>query len=201
MVSVFSLIAAVALIFWVGALYIASTKAVPKAGGEYTEGIAAQPRYVNPILSQTSEADADLVQLMYSGLFGYNKEGKIEKRLLQDYTVGDDGKTYTLTLRQGVKWHDGEEVTADDVLFTINAIQDPAYKSPLRANWLSVDASAVDRYTIVFTLKKPYFGFLENLTVGILPKHIWENIPADKFLLADYNLAPIGSGPYRFRDS
>ncbi|MDP2837812.1 MAG: ABC transporter substrate-binding protein, partial [Candidatus Moranbacteria bacterium] len=81
------------------------------------------------------------------------------------------------------------------------AIQDPAYKSPLRANWLSVEVAAVDRYTVTFTLKKVYFGFLESLTVGILPKHIWETIPPESFLLADYNLAPIGSGPYRFYDS
>lgn len=190
-----------ALLFWLGALYISSTKAVPKAGGEYIEGIAAQPRYINPVLSQTSEADADLVQLIYSGLFGYDASGKLVKRLAADWSVSEDGKLYTVTLRPGVKWHDGEEVTADDILYTIQVIQDPSYKSPLRANWLSVDVAAADRYTATFTLKKTYFGFLENLTLGILPKHIWENIAPENFLLADYNLAPIGSGPYRFFDS
>lgn len=190
-----------ALLFWLGALYLTATKVVPKAGGEYIEGIAAQPRYINPILAQTSEADADLVQLIYSGLFGYDGAGNLVKRLAADYSVSEDGKIYTVTLRSGVKWHDGQELTADDVLYTIQAIQDPAYKSPLRANWLSVDVAAVDRYTVTFTLKKTYFGFLENLTLGILPKHIWENIAPENFLLADYNLAPIGSGPYSFFDS
>lgn len=190
-----------ALLFWLGALYVASTKVVPDFGGEYTEGIVSQPRYINPILSQTSEADADLSELVYNGLFGYDTEGKLTKRLLDNYTVSEDGRIYTLTLRQGVKWHDGEEVTAEDVLFTIRAIQDPAYKSPLRSNWLSVEVGTVDRYTLTLTLKKAYFGFLESLVVGILPKHIWENIAPENFLLADYNLAPIGSGPYRFHDS
>lgn len=190
-----------ALLFWLGALYVASTKVVPDFGGEYTEGIVSQPRYINPILSQTSEADADISELVYNGLFGYDKEGKLTKRLLDNYTVSEDGRIYTLTLRQGVKWHDGEEVTAEDVLFTIRAIQDPAYKSPLRSNWLSVEVGTVDRYTLTLTLKKTYFGFLESLVVGILPKHIWENIAPENFLLADYNLAPIGSGPYRFHDS
>ncbi|OGI22262.1 MAG: hypothetical protein A2808_02675 [Candidatus Moranbacteria bacterium RIFCSPHIGHO2_01_FULL_55_24] len=194
-------VAAVALVFWFGALYVASTTEVPEHGGEYTEGIAAQPRYINPILSQTSDADADLVQLMYAGLFAVDQEGKVVKRLADNYEVSDEGRVYTITLKHGAKWHDGEEVTADDVHYTIQAIQDPAYKSPLRANWLAVETNVVDRYTIQFTLKKAYFGFLENLTVGILPKHIWENISPDKFLLADYNLAPIGSGPYRFYDS
>lgn len=201
LVLTFACIGLGALLFWLGALYVASTKVVPDYGGEYTEGIVSQPRYVNPILSQTSEADADISELVYSGLFGYDVDGKLEKRLIEDYAISENGQEYTLTLKQGVKWHDGEEVTADDVLFTIQAIQDPAYKSPLRANWLSVEAATVDRFTLTLTLKKTYFGFLESLTVGILPKHIWENITPENFLLADYNLAPIGSGPYRFYDS
>ncbi len=197
-VSFFAVAGTVALLFWLGALYVVSTKAVPKAGGEYTEGVAGQPRYVNPILSQTSEADADLVELIYSGLFSYDASGNLVKRLAADYNISEDGKIYTVTLRPGTKWHDGEELTADDVLYTVQAIQNPAYKSPLRSSWQSVDAVAVDRYTVTFSLQKPYFGFLENLTVGILPKHIWENIAPENFFLADYNLAPIGSGPYSF---
>lgn len=197
----FSTVAIGALCFWLGAIYVASTKVVPEYGGKYTEGLVSQPRYINPILSQTSEADASISELVYSGLFSYDTEGKLEKRLLDDYQISEDGKTYTLALRQGIKWHDGEELTADDVVYTVQAIQNPAYKSPLRTNWLSVEIGTVDRYTVTLTLKKAYFGFLENLTVGILPKHIWENITPENFLLADYNLAPVGSGPYRFVDS
>ena len=201
LVAFFVALGLAALLFWLGALYMGSTKAVPKAGGEYIEGIAGQPRYINPVLSQTSEADADLVQLIYSGLFSYDAAGNLVKRLAADYSVSEDGKLYTVTLRPGIRWHDGEELTADDILYTIQVIQDPSYKSPLRANWLSVDVAAADRYIVTFTLKKTYFGFLENLTLGILPKHIWENIAPENFLLADYNLAPIGSGPYSFFDS
>lgn len=201
LVALITLVASGALLFWFGAIYIASTKTVPEAGGEYVEGLASQPRYINPILSQTSEADADLVQLIYGSLFAHDAEGKLIQRFTENYSVSEDGKTYTVSLKPGIKWHNGEEVTADDVLFTVQAIQDPAYKSPLRSNWSSVEVATVDRYTLTFTLKKAYFGFLENLTVGILPKHIWEGITPDNFLLADYNLAPIGSGPYRFYDS
>ncbi len=201
LVSFFVIVGCGALLFWFGAIYMASTQVVPETGGEYIEGIASQPRYINPILSQTSEADADLSELIYSGLFSYDASGGLVNRLAEDYTVSEDGKMYTVNLRHGVKWHDGQEVTADDVLFTVQAIQDPAYKSPLRANWLAVDAAAMDQYTLTFTLKKPYFGFLQNLTVGILPKHIWETITPENFLLADYNLTPVGSGPYKFFDS
>ncbi len=201
LVAFFAVVAIGALVFWLGALYIASTKTAPEYGGEYTEGLVSQPRYINPILSQTSEADASISKLVYDGLFAYSREGKLEKHLLEEYTVSDDGKIYTLTLKRGILWHDEEELTADDVLFTIRAIQNPSYKSPLRANWMSVEAEAVDRYTLTLSLKKAYFGFLENLTVGILPKHVWQDIAPENFLLADYNLAPIGCGPYRFSDS
>lgn len=190
-----------ALLFWLSAGYITLTKVVPDYGGQYIEGVVAQPRYINPILSQTSDADADLVELIYAGLFRYSGEGKLQKHIASDYSVSEDGKVYTVFLKPGVRFHDGEELSADDVVFTVRAIQDPAYKSPLRSNWQGVEVAATDRYTVVFTLKKAYFGFLENLSVGILPKHIWENIAPDNFTLADYNLSqPIGAGPYFFDD-
>jgi peptide/nickel transport system substrate-binding protein len=188
-----------ALVFWLSASYLALTKPVADYGGQYVEGVVAQPRYINPILSQTSDADADLAELLYAGLFRYGTTGQIEKSIAHDYQVSEAGRVYTVFLRTDVRFHDGEELSADDVVFTVRSIQDPAYKSPLRANWQGVEVSATDRYTVLFTLKKPYFGFIENLTVGILPKHIWENIAPDNFTLADYNLAqPIGSGPYLF---
>lgn len=190
-----------AFLFWLSAGYLALTKVAPDFGGQYIEGVVAQPRYINPILSQTSDADADLAELIYAGLFRYGKEGKLEKHIASDFSISEDGKVYTVYLKPGVRFHDGEELSADDVVFTLRAIQDPAYKSPLRANWQGVEVVATDQYTIVFTLKKPYFGFLENLTVGVLPKHIWENIAPDNFTLADYNLSqPIGAGPYYFEE-
>lgn len=174
---------------------------MPDFGGQYIEGVVAQPRYINPILSQTSDADADLVELLYAGLFHYDGAGNIEKQIASDYQVSEDKRVYTVFLRPGVRFHDGEEVSADDVVFTVRSIQDPAYKSPLRSNWQGVEVAATDPYTVVFSLKKPYFGFLENLVVGILPKHIWENIAPENFTLADYNLSqPIGSGPYLYED-
>lgn len=189
-----------ALTFWFGALYFVSTKPVADFGGEYREGIASQPRYINPLIAQTSDADQDLVKLVYDSLFTHDDQGKLIKSLATESKIEEEGKRYVITLKQGVKWHDGEEVTADDVLYTVQTIQDPSYKSPLRTTWLSVEPTVIDRYTIAFTLKKPYAGFLENLTIGILPKHIWQNVTADKFLLSDYNLAPIGSGPYQYHD-
>lgn len=186
------------MLFWIGAIYVSMTNPVPASGGIYTEGVAGQPAYVNPLLSQTSEADADIASIVYSGLFSYDADGQLQPNLAESYEVSEDSLNYTVKLKNGVKWHDGQDLTADDVAFTFNIVQDPAYKSPLRQNWQGVAVAASDAHTLVFSLKKPYFGFLENLTVGILPKHIWENIAPEKFALAEYNLSPIGSGPYQF---
>ncbi len=184
--------------FWFLQLFFNFTKEIPKNGGEYREGIIGQPMYINPLLSQTSKADSDLVQLIYSGLMKYDSQGNLEKDLARDYEVSEDKKTYTFYLRQNILWHDGESLTAADVVFTFNILKDPQYKSPLRLNWQGVEVEQVDDFTIVFRLKNAYFGFLNNLTTGILPKHIWENVSAERFMLSEYNLKPIGSGPYRF---
>lgn len=190
-----------AFFVWAGFFYLNFTKAIPKKGGEYAEGIVGQPVYVNPLLSQTSEADADLVRLVYSGLLKYDKEGRIINDLAEGYEVSEDQKTYTVHLKKNAKWHDGEPVTGNDVIFTVRAVQDPAYKSPLRQNWQGAEVEQLDDYTIKFSLKNPYFGFLDsNLTMGIIPKHIWENIAPEKFTLSEYNSHPIGSGPYRLAD-
>jgi peptide/nickel transport system substrate-binding protein len=187
-----------ASLFWVGAVYTSMTRPVPAAGGLYTEGIVGQPAYINPLFAQTNEADADLSRLMYDGLFAYDAQGMLRQSLVESYEVADEGKRYVVVLKKNVKWHDGADLTAADAVFTFRIIQDPAYKSPLRQNWQGVDVEQIDDYTLAFNLRKPYFGFLENLTVGILPKHIWENVAPEKFTLVEYNLSPIGTGPYQF---
>ncbi len=187
-------------VIWCGTFYLNLTKPIAKNGGEYIEGVVGQPFYINPLLSQTSDADSDLTQLVYSGLFRFDGNGGAVPDLAESYTVSDDRREYIVNIRKNAHWQDGKEITADDIFFTFNILQDPAYKSPLRQSWQGVEVKVVDSHTVVFILKNPYVGFLENLTVGILPKHIWENIAPEKFALADYNLHPIGSGPFMFSD-
>lgn len=190
------LVISTSLIGWVGYIYVSLTVPIPKSGGEYTEGLVGQPLYINPLLSQTSEADSDLAQLIYSGLFKYDKNGQVVPDLAESVEISEDQRTYTVYLKKDLKWQDGAPLTASDVLFTINILQDQTYKSPLRQNWQGVEISQLDENTVVFGLKNAYTGFMDNLTLGILPKHIWENISPEKFALAEYNLNPIGSGPY-----
>lgn len=178
--------------------YYSVTKPVATSGGEYTEGNIGQPLHINPLLSQSNETDKDLVQIIYSGLFKYNGQGKLINDLAQSYKLSDDKTTYTIHLKKNVLWQDGHPFDANDVLFTVNLISDPAYKSPLRSSWEGVKTKVVDKYTIEFKITSPYVAFLNNLTFGILPKHIWASITPDNFSLSPLNLEPIGTGPYKF---
>lgn len=178
--------------------YFSKTKIAGGYGGTYTEGIIGQPRFINPVLSQTNDTDRDLVELIFSGLMRYNKEGEVIPDLAEKYEISGDGKTYTFFLKKAF-WHDGKPINADDVLFTIKIIQDPDYKSPLRLNWQGVGVEKVDDSTVKFTLNNSYAPFLENTTLKIIPKHLWQDVSPSNFSLAEYNLKPIGSGPYKFK--
>jgi len=169
---------------------------VPTNGGYLKEGIIGSPRFVNPVLA-VSDVDNDLTKLVYSGLLKSGPENSLINDLAKNYEVSNDGLTYTFTLKDNIYFHDGIEVTADDVEFTINKIQDSTIKSPKRPGFYDVKIEKIDQQTIKFNLKKPYSPFLENLTIGILPKHLWDNLNSDQFSLSQYNVEPIGSGPYK----
>lgn len=179
--------------------YIKNTKEAPASGKEYIEGMVGQPRFINPILSQASDIDADFSALVYSGLLKLDKDGKLINDLAESYQISEDKLIYTFQIKKGVKWHDGAELKADDITFTIKTIQNSDYNSPLITNWKGVIIEKIDDYAVQFTLKNSYAPFLNNLTTGILPKHLWEYIGAINFTLAEYNLSPIGTGPYKFK--
>lgn len=167
---------------------------IPSHGGSFSEGIIGLPRSINPVLAFT-DVDKDLSNLVYSGLMKY-ENGKLVGDLAQKYSVSEDGLVYTFTLKDNIRFHDGTPLTTDDVEFTIQKIQDSALKSPRRADWASVTLKIINSTEIQFILKQPYAPFLANTTIGIIPKHIWKNVDADQFIFSQYNIEPIGSGPY-----
>lgn len=174
---------------------------VPQEGGTYTEAIVGQPRYINPILASSSDVDLDLTHIIYSSLFKLDSNLALQNDLADNVEVNTDGKIYTIHMRNNAIWHDGEKVTAEDVLFTIRSIQTPEYGSPLVSAFQGVQVEKVDDYTIRFVLQKtPYAPFLSSLTVGIVPKHVWENVPPRNAGLAEQELKPVGSGPFQFQE-
>ncbi len=175
------------------------TNPAPDYGGSFSEGIVGQPRHINPLLAQTNDADRDLSSLVFSSLLKHNEDGKLVPDLAKSYEISSDGLNYTVYLKEDAMWSDGQKVTADDVAYTIETAQNSDYASPLRVNWLGVTVQKVNDTTLIFKLNNKYAQFLNNLTIGILPKHIWSNVQPVNFAASDYNLKPIGSGPYVFK--
>lgn len=165
---------------------------VPMRGGSLSEGIIGTPRFVNPVLA-LSDADKDLVSLVYSGLMRKTPDGTLIPDLAEKYEMSKDGLTYTFTLKNKIYFHNNKPITADDVVFTVNEAKDPIIKSPLKGNWDGVSVQKIDDKTVQFTLKQPYASFLENATLGIMPEQIWNGSPVE---LNSANINPIGSGPY-----
>lgn len=184
-----------------GLVWQANTSALielPSAGGELKEGIIGTPRFINPLLA-SSNPDRDLTALVYSGLLRAGPAGQLLPDLAEHYTVSEDGKQYTFFLKPDLVWHDGEPVTAADVVFTISRTKDSAIKSPRRAAWEGVEIERVNDREIIFTLKQPYGSFLSNATLGLLPAHLWEEVTSETFPFSNLNVEPIGTGPYRVK--
>ncbi|MDP2663833.1 MAG: ABC transporter substrate-binding protein [bacterium] len=187
-------------VFLLTNFYINNTEKVAAEGGKYTEGLISSPRFINPVYSPAYDVDRDLVELIYSGLMKYNAKGEIVTDLAERYEILQEGRVFEFYLEENLLWQDTKPLTADDIVFTIKAIQNPTLKSPIRANWLGVTVEKISDLGIRFELKNPSAVFLENATVKILPKHIWENVAYQNFPLSIYNLQPIGSGPYKLKD-
>ena len=172
---------------------------VPKFGGTLTEGVVGTPRFINPVIA-ISDADRDLTSLVYSGLMRTTEDGTLVPDIAEKYEISEDGLEYHFYLKENAVFHDGKPVTADDVIFTILQTQDPAIKSPRRANWDSIAIEKINDKEIIFRLSQPYNPFIFNTTMGILPKHLWGNIVADEFAFSSLNINPVGSGPYKVKD-
>ncbi|MFA6548099.1 MAG: peptide ABC transporter substrate-binding protein [Candidatus Magasanikbacteria bacterium] len=170
----------------------------PKSGGEYSEALIGQPKYINPLFASTNDIDADLSSLMYSGLFKYSDNKKIVPDLAEKFTIASDQKTYDIELKKNLKWSDGEPITTDDILFTFETLQNAETGSPLITSFQGVRVEKTDDNTIRFTLKTPYAPFLDALTLGILPEHVWAEIPPANIRLAKFNIQPVGSGAWKF---
>lgn len=168
---------------------------IPAPGGHLTEGIVGTPRFINPVIAR-SNADKDLAALVYSGLMRPTPDGTLIPDLAESYTVSEDGTLYTFTIKQGATFHDGTPVTADDVIFTINAIQNPLLGSPLLRAWEGIVVRADGPTTVTFKLPRAYAHFVDNTTVGILPHRLWAEANEETFSMLTYNSEPVGSGPF-----
>jgi peptide/nickel transport system substrate-binding protein len=161
----------------------------------YIEGVLGRPVAVNP-LAAASQADRDLVALVFEGLVSLDRAGTPRPALARTWSSSPDGGTWTFALRPDARWHDGQPVTADDVVFTITALQDPTYHGPGAGSWTGITASAVDPVTVKLELSAPIAGMLQLATQPIAPAHLLADISPAAMADAPFGRQPVGSGPY-----
>ncbi|KND48163.1 MAG: peptide/nickel transport system substrate-binding protein [Parcubacteria bacterium C7867-006] len=191
--SAIFIISGLSLLYQVNKLFLVE---VPNYGGSLTEGVIGSPRFINPLLA-SSDIDKDLTSLIYSGLLKADSSGELSPDLADSYTISDDSLIYTFKIRDDAVFHDGTSVTADDVIFTIEKAQNSELKSPREANWSGVKVEKINDKTVSFILKQPYSSFIQNTTLGILPKHIWNKASIEEFPFSQFNTKPVGTGPYK----
>ncbi|MGB4800257.1 MAG: peptide ABC transporter substrate-binding protein [Candidatus Saccharimonadales bacterium] len=168
----------------------------PIAGGVFNEGMVGTYSNANPIYA-VGAVDTSVSRLLFSGLFKYDDSNRLVGDLAENYTVDESGKLYTVHLKPGLTWHDGRALTAKDVIFTFQTIQNADAKSPLRSSWEGVKLEALGNKTITFQLPNALTAFPYSLTTGILPAHILSTVPPAKLRAAEFNTTkPVGAGPF-----
>lgn len=170
----------------------------PASGGAYTEALIGAPGRFNPLLDYFNAADRDVNRLLFSSLVRFDGRGLPQADLAESWGISRDGTTYNFAMRPGALWHDGQPVTSDDVVFTIELLRDPDLPIPadLRALWQAVEVRRLDDLNLQFRLAEPFAPFLDYLTFGILPAHLLGGMSAAQLVDDEFNLNPVGSGPY-----
>lgn len=175
----------------------AYTTSAPDEGGTYAEGIVGQLDTMNPLFASNS-AEISASKLIFSGLLSYDRDNQLQPDAAAWWTVSEDGKTYTVQLRNDIYWHDGVKLTVDDVLFTVQLIQNPVVKAVQYGTLAGVKVEKVTDQQIRFVLPTVYAPFAQALTFGILPEHSLKDIKPADLRENQFGRKPIGSGPFQF---
>jgi peptide/nickel transport system substrate-binding protein len=169
-------------------------------GGIYTEALIGSMGRLNPMLDWNNPADRDINRLIFSGLIRFDSHGLPQPDLAESWGTSSDGTLYNFSIRPSATWHDGQPVTTDDVIFTIEMIKSAGSLFPqdIKDLWSQIEVKRLDDKTLQFKLPEPFAPFLDYATFGVLPKHLLESVPADQLANAEFNLKPVGTGPYEF---
>lgn len=178
--------------WWYQHGYMTTTNA---NGGTYAEAVLGPVNTLNPIFAQTS-AEESVGELLFSRLLTYDSTGTLNYDLASNMKVSDDQKTYTFTLRPDARWSDGMYISAQDVVFTVGLLQNPATRSTL-SGWSDVKVKALDDHTVAFELPTIYAAFPHALRfLPILPAHILRDVEPSQLRENAFSSTPVGSGPF-----
>ncbi|MEX2236099.1 MAG: ABC transporter substrate-binding protein [Dehalococcoidia bacterium] len=168
-------------------------------GGTYVEAAVGTAQRINPLYASPNTVDADISALVFSGLTRLGADGRVLPDLAASWEISEDGREYTFTLRNGAIWHDGEDLTADDVVFTAGVLANEEFNGDpqLGELWQTVSAERVGDLAVRFTLEEPFAPFLAQSAIGILPEHLLAGVEVPLLANAPFNERPVGSGPYK----
>lgn len=170
----------------------ASTKPAAPKSDTIRVAIDTYPSTFLPFKAR-SVAEQEQMGLIFDRLFRYGEDFKMVNHLVKEYTLKEDNLTYVLTLQDSVYFHNGDKLTASDVLFTIGLIRDPKNESPSANDFQYIDKiEKLSDYQVQIVLKQPYVRFLSSLAICILPEKAYTADPVK------FATNPIGSGPYSF---
>ncbi len=167
------------------------TIAHPADGGTFTEGVVGQVSYLNPVLAREGSADKDAITLLFASVYD----------LAETIQHDDNFRTWNIRLKEGVTWHDTTPIKSDDIIFTLQLIQNADTASPLAANWQNVSVERVSEREMRFETVNSYALF-ENLLRELrpLPKKYFADLSPANIRLSAFNLKPVGSGPFEFEE-
>lgn len=183
--------------FWYSDSYSLSSF---ESGGTYTEATLGKIDSLNPIFASTN-SEKTIAKLLFSSLAETDYSGHVGIGLAQSITSDESGKIWTVHLREGLKWSDGEPLTNADILFTANLIKNPAVSSIYSSNLSGVSIAEDDASNLVFTLPAAYVDFASALDFPILPKHVLSDTDPKLLLESDFSKNPVSSGPFTFNAS
>lgn len=172
----------------------------PTSGGIYTEALIGSLGRLNPILDFNNQADHDIDRLLFTGLFKFDSRGNPQTDLAKSWAANPDGTIYNISIRSNAVWQDGQPVTSDDFIYTLGLLrsQYSSYPQDVRVMWDQIEVKRLDDRTLQFVLPEPFAPFLDYLSFSLLPRHLLEKVPGDQLANTDFNLNPVGTGPYQF---
>ena len=159
---------------------------------DLTMGIVLEPPHLDPTGGAAAAIDEVVYANVFEGLTRIDRNGEVKPALARSWTISDDGLTYTFTLNDGVKFHDGSDMTAEDVKFSLDRAMAEDSTNAQKALFEPIESVAVTNpSTVVVTLKRPTGHFLFNLGWG-------DAVIVAPETAADNNANPVGTGPFKF---
>lgn len=171
------------------------SREIPDYGGTLSEGVIGAPRFINPLLS-ASETDQLLTTIVYSGLVKDSDDGTLSPVLSDHYIASPDGKEYRFSLKNNLTFSDRSPLSSADVLFTFETKKRLALLSDPTSSWAFISTEAPDANTVIIRTSGDSESLKEKLSLGIIPKNLWEEVDSSLIEDSSLNTSPVGAGPF-----